>query len=91
MNGCIGQDIPFSAEILKDPTDQKDVMDKFISNVVSVYETGRPFHTLWRKKRRESLVKAYKSLPENLLLKFRRAYERYFKLFGPSGTILVTN
>ena len=82
MNGYIGEDIPFSKEILKGATDQRDVMRNFISYVVSVYEAGRPLHGTWRKQRRESLVKAYRSLPRTLLLRFQRTYNRDFTIFG---------
>ena len=82
MNGYIGEDIPFDVDILKGTTDSKNVMHQFISHVLNVYESGRQLHTSWRKQRRKSLVKAFRSLPNPLLQQFQRIYDRDFTIFG---------
>ena len=84
MNGYLGFEIPFPADTLRTVRSLKDIKRTFISHALSEYANGHAFHERWKRQRRQSLSKAYKALPKDLLQEFQSVYKNDFELFAYS-------
>ena len=84
MNGYIGYEIPFPSDLLDTSMNINDLKQTFISHAISEHKNGRAVHEFWKTQRRQSLVRAYKELPLELLKQFQAAYEKDLELFGYS-------
>ena len=82
MNGYIGLEIPFPLHLLHTVRNESDIKQTFISHAISEHESGHALHELWKRQRRQSLVRAYKTLPTDLLRQFQAVYKKDFELFG---------
>ena len=58
-----------------------DIKRTFISHALSEYANGHALHKRWKKQRRQSLSRAYKALPKDLLQQFQSVYKKDFELF----------
>ena len=82
INGYLGNELEFPEVQVSNCTSLKNCKDSFISKVLRVRDIGSAKHSFWMKQRRQSLVNAYRDLPEDLLKLFREIYAKDFELFG---------
>ena len=82
INGYLGNELEFPESQVSNCTSLKSCKESFISTVLLSRDLGSANHSVWTKQRRQSLVDAYRELPEDLLKLFREIYAKDFELFG---------
>ena len=80
-NGYLGTDIAFPIHLyrIRNP---KLLQRRFIAAAIKEHTQGKALHSVWKKQKRQNLIKAYRSLPKELLENFQASYARDFELFG---------
>ena len=82
INGYLGNELNFPESQVSNCTNLKTCKELFISVVLKARDLGSANHSVWEKQRKQSLVDAYRQLPEDLLQSFREIYAKDFELFG---------
>lgn len=80
INGYIGFEITFPSHLSK-IIDPNILVKEFIATAIKTHINGKSSHDIWKKQRRESLINAYRAIPEEIINTVFEVYKKDFEIF----------